>query len=328
MGDFARNKDKVYGAIDLGSNNCRLLLARPHYDGFIVVDSFSRIVRLGEGVRHAGMLSDKAMARAIEALKTCRDKLSKYDVSRFRGVVTAACREAENGEIFLNRAYVEAGIKLEIVSDAEEAFLAFEGCSPLINNSVSNSLLFDIGGCSTELIWIELVKYKGPRVVEWVSAQLGVVTLAECYGGDIIEPVTYSKMLEAADLLIRPFIDRLKVKQKGKCKNIQVIGASGTVTTLAGLHLKLSRYDRNLVDGFQMSISDITSQTERLLAMNLREREEMPCVGRGRGDVVVAGCAILEAIIRNLSVDVIHVADRGLREGILLGLMREDKALL
>ena len=327
MGDSLSNIDRVYGAIDLGSNNCRLLLARPNFNGFTVVDSFSRIVRLGEGVRYNRILSDRAMERAIEALKKCRAKLSEYDVSRFRGVVTAACREAKNCELFLNRVYVETGIKLNIVSDAEEAYLAFEACSPLLNDSSTNTLLFDIGGCSTELIWIELEKKQDPRVVQWISVQLGVVPLAEYYGGDIIQPVTYFKMLNEADLLISPFFDRLGLNQKGQYENIQVIGTSGTITTLTGLHLRLPHYDRNLVDGFKMSTKDIISQTKRLLAMNMREREELACVGRGRGDVIIAGCAILEAISRNISVEFIHVPDRGLQEGRVLGLMREDKVV-
>lgn len=326
--DYPNKNDRVYGAIDLGSNNCRLLLATPNHNSFTILDSFSRIVRLGEGVHNTGKLSDIAMSRAIEALKVCRTKLSKYNVSRFRGVVTAACREAKNCDLFLNRVFLEAGIKLNVVRDAEEAFLAFEACTPLLSDSVSNALLCDIGGCSTELIWIELEKNRGPRVVRWISLPLGVVTLAECYGGDVIGVVTYRKMLNEANVHISSFIDGLEVNHQSICNNIQVIGASGTVTTLTSLHLNLQRYERDLVDGFQLSISDITVQTERLLAMNLRGREEMPCVGRGRGDVIVAGCAILEAITRNLPVGVISVADRGLREGILLALMREDKVLL
>lgn len=314
----------VYGALDLGSNNCRLLVAKPQLSGFRVIDAFSRIVRLGEGVAETGRLSDAAMARTLAALEVCAGKLRRRGVSRFRGVATEACRLAGNCDEFLARAADEAGLELEIISGREEVALALDSCTALLEAKATHALLFDIGGYSTELIWVRMAAHQPPRLAEWTSLPCGVVSLAERHGGDSIAATTYDAMVAEAEILVAPFVADLGVGDLLAEGTLQLLGTSGTVTTIAGLHLGLKRYDRAQVDGFRLSLEDVRRQVDRLLAMNFKERAAEPCIGVGRGDVVVAGCAILEAILRACPAEIVHVADRGLREGMLLGMMRAD----
>ena len=319
-----RAEREVYAALDLGSNNCRLLVAKPESTGFRVIDAFSRIVRLGEGVAENGLLSDAAMTRALSALDVCAAKLRKRGVTRFRGVATEACRLAKNCDDFLARAADQAGLELEIISGGEEARLALDSCTPLLEAEASHALLFDIGGCSTELIWVRLVDGEAPEVADWVSLACGVVSLAERHGGDVIAGHTYDVMVAEASTLVAPFIEALGSDELVAAGDVQMLGTSGTITTIAGLHLGLNRYDRAQVDGFRLGAGQIRSQVDRLLDMNFKQRAAEPCIGAGRGDLVVAGCAILEAILRACPVSIVDVADRGLREGMLLGMMRAD----
>ena len=318
----------IYGALDLGSNNCRLLVAKPEASGFRVIDAFSRIVRLGEGVAETGRLSDAAMARTLAVLDVCAGKLRRRGVTRFRGAATEACRLAENCDAFFARVTAEAGLELEIISGREEAALALDSCSPLLEATASHALLFDIGGCSSELIWVRLAAGVPPQLADWTSLPCGVVSLAERHGGDRIAAATYDAMVAEAQRLVSPFVATLDIGDLLAGGTLQLLGTSGTVTTIAGLHLGLERYDRAQVDGFRLSFDDIRRQIDRLLAMNFKERAAEPCIGVGRGDVVVAGCAILEAILRSCPAEIVHVADRGLREGMLLGMMRADDVAL
>lgn len=319
-----RAGNAVYAALDLGSNNCRLLVAKPEPSGFRVIDAFSRIVRLGEGVAETGHLSDAAMARTLSALDVCAGKLRRRGVTRFRGVATAACRLARNCDAFLARASAEAGLDIEIIDGREEVSLALDSCSPLLEATASHALIFDIGGCSTELIWVSLADGAPPDLVAWASLPCGVVSLAERHGGGDIVAKTYDAMMVEAEALVAPFVTGLGIGDPLSDGSLQLLGTSGTVTTLAGLHLGLPRYDRAQVDGFRLTFEDIRCQVDRLLAMDVQERAAEPCIGVGRGDVVVAGCAILETILRACPAETVRVADRGLREGILLGMMRAD----
>lgn len=317
----------AYGAVDLGTNNCRLLVARPSGAGFRVVDAFSRIVRLGEGVAHSGQLSDAAMGRTLAALKVCAGKLRRRGVSRYRAVATEACRRAENCAVFLERARTEAQIELEIISSSEEARLALDGCVPLLEGGPDRALLFDIGGGSTELIWVQLKGNAGPEVTAWTSLGCGVVGLAEHHGGDRVSEDTYEAMVAEVTSLLAPFVETECIEPAARSGDVQLIGTSGTVTTIAGVHLNLPRYDRSKVDGVRLGFADVRRVIDDLMGKSLEERIRQPCIGRGRGDVVIAGCAILEAVMRACPTGRLRVADRGLREGMLLGMMREDNAV-
>jgi exopolyphosphatase / guanosine-5'-triphosphate,3'-diphosphate pyrophosphatase len=317
----------VYAALDLGTNNCRLLIACPTDDGFRVVDSFSRIIRLGEGISATGCISDAAIERAIAALSICRDKIHSKKAKRLRLIATEACRAASNAEGFRDRVAAETGIRLEVIDRETEAALAVIGCSPLLDPHGRGAILFDIGGGSTELVRIERdpgEKNASPRIKAWMSIPLGVVTLAEHFGGRDVTPQSYARMVEEVAKHVGPF----EAEHGGDLTNMHLLGTSGTVTTLAGVHLNLVRYDRRRIDGVWMSDAEVTATVTRLLGMSYQERAANHCISAERADLVLAGCAILDAIRHAFPLPRLRVADRGLREGMLVEMMREDGALL
>jgi exopolyphosphatase/guanosine-5'-triphosphate,3'-diphosphate pyrophosphatase len=318
----------TYAALDLGTNNCRLLVARPSGDGFRVVDAFSRIVRLGEGVSLSGRLSETAIDRAIGALTICRNKMRSRGVTRARLIATEACRAAENGEDFRARVAEQLDLELEVIDRETEANLAATGCTPLIDPEADGVVLFDIGGGSSELVRLNqsCKPRRGPPLPQirgWVSLPTGVVALAERHGGISVTRESYERMVVEVSALIEPFV---REHGDGGLSGIHMLGTSGTVTTIAGVHLNLKRYDRNRVDGCWMNATEINAVVERLLAMSYEDRVASPCIGAERADLVLAGCAILEAIRRAFPCPRLRVADRGLREGMLVQMMREDGA--
>ncbi|MCP1469136.1 exopolyphosphatase/guanosine-5'-triphosphate,3'-diphosphate pyrophosphatase [Sphingobium sp. OAS761] len=319
---------KSYAAIDLGTNNCRLLIAKPSADGFIVVDAFSRIVRLGEGLASTGRISDAAIDRAIAALSVCADKLRRRHVTLARSVATEACRRAANGAEFIQRVYRETGIALDIISAQEEARLAVMGCHALLEPGDGPALIFDIGGGSTELVLVDSHGDGPPRIVDWVSAPWGVVSLTESEAFDHADPgqrlAAYGRMRERVSGAFAGLARRLPRGADG----IRLLGTSGTVTTLASLHLNLPRYDRQAIDGLIVPCESMRAISASLSAMPLAERQTLPCIGTERADLVVAGCAILESILDIWPAERLGVADRGIREGILRGLMDRDGVVM
>ena len=301
-------------------------MAKPARQGFRIVDSFSRIVRLGEGVSSTGRLSEAAMSRTIEALKVCAGKMGRHRVSRARNVATEACRRAENGAEFLARVAAETGIRLEIIDTGEESRLALEGCASLLDFDNRHALVFDIGGGSTELIWLDLENRARPERLAWTSLDCGVVTLAERFGSGRIEPEVYAAMLGHVREMLDPFEHEHRLSRAFATGPVQMLGTSGTVTTVAGVHLDLPRYDRSKVDGLWLTADEIDRAARRLASMDYAERAAHPCIGRGRADLVVAGCAILQAILLTWPADRVRVADRGVREGMLRALVAEADA--
>ena len=314
---------QLYGALDLGTNNCRLLVAQPSRGGFEVVDAFSRIVRLGEGVSQSGALSTEAMLRTIAALRVCANKLKWWQVPRARLIATQACRMAINGAEFIARVRDEVGLDLEVIDRETEARLAVAGAAPLIAPDARNVLVFDIGGGSTELMWISAGE-TGHQLDLWTSLAEGVVTIAEAFGGIEVDDATFMAMR----LHVRPKLESFAAELARRLGRTpmpdHLLGTSGTVTTISGMQLGLKRYDRSRVDGAWLRHDDIVEVTAKLLAMSYEERAASPCIGRDRADLVLAGCAILEEIRRLWPVDRLRVADRGLREGLLTLMMTED----
>ena len=328
--DGARGGTDIYGptyaALDLGTNNCRLLIARATHDGFRVIDAFSRIIRLGEGITASGRLSEPAIARAVHALKVCRDKIRNRGATRARLIATEACRLAENCAEFLARVRDAVGIELEIVDRETEALLAASGCTALIDPQTRGAILFDIGGGSSELV--KLLRNEEadrgppkPKIEGWISLPLGVVTLAEQHGGVAVTREAFERMIVEVAAAIAPFAVEHGLADP---QQFHLLGTSGTVTTIAGVHLNLRRYDRRRVDGCWMSEEEVSAVVERLLGMSYEERIANPCIGAERADLVLAGCAILEAIRRAFPCKRLCVADRGLREGMLVTMMRAD----
>ena len=313
-------RGRTYGALDLGTNNCRLLIARPGPGGFTIVDAYSRVVRLGEGLLEAGRLGDAAMDRALAALAACADKLQRRDVRLTRNVATEACRRASNGAKFIDRVYAETGIALDVISAAEEARLAVLGCQSMIDPAGPPALVFDIGGGSTEIM--RVTTSAGHAIDLWTSVPWGVVSLAETEPHHLAEAdraAAYARMLARVDAHVAPFAARL-----GRAQPLQLIGTSGTITTLASVELGLTSYDRRQVDGCTVAVASLRALCRDIALRSPAERARIPCIGHDRADLIVAGCAILDAILAAWPNERVKVADRGIREGILRTLMARD----
>lgn len=348
-----KQKNHVYAALDLGTNNCRLMIARPDGESFKVLDAFSRVVRLGEGVEKNNALSHAAMDRAIVALKICADKMAKRNVTRARAIATEACRRAVNGSEFVERVFRETGVTLDVIGAGDEARLAVAGCAPLFDTQRDCLLVFDIGGGSTEIVWIDLAHTpKGrrrdillgvaPKNVDkvkideeirilaesarWTSLPVGVVTLAEKYKSIANEQDRFNAMRAFTNDLIAPFAADGAGATPDRLQRMQLLGTSGTITTLAGVHLELPRYNRVKVDGLWIARTALTGVIDRLIGMDYKERATIPCIGDDRAELVISGSSILSAIIDHWPTEQLRVADRGLREGLLYGLMNRDEA--
>jgi exopolyphosphatase/guanosine-5'-triphosphate,3'-diphosphate pyrophosphatase len=319
----------LYAALDLGTNNCRLLVAKPTKAGqFRVVDAFSRIVRLGEGLAATGKLSDAAMDRAVGALKICASKLSRHNIKNYRLIATEACRQATNGEEFLARVKRETELNLEIINRETEAQLAVSGCASLVERETHSVILFDIGGGSSEIAAIQFDEKRTQRLANhiksWTSLPVGVVTLSERHGGQNVTPEVFSAMVEEVDGLINTTAPDAMLNFAPDIDTFHLLGTSGTVTTLAGLHLDLPRYDRRQVDGLWLQDEDVDKMLNQLLSWDLETRSANPCIGPDRSDLVLAGCAIMQSIRKRWPSNRMRVADRGLREGLLNDMMAKD----
>jgi exopolyphosphatase/guanosine-5'-triphosphate,3'-diphosphate pyrophosphatase len=316
---------EIMAALDLGTNNCRLLVARHAGSGFHVIDAFSRIVRLGEGVAQTGRLSDAAIDRTLDALKICAGKMARRGVTLSRAVATEACRRAENCADFVSRSLNETGVRLDIITTGEEAQLAFKGCLPLLDKHRPYAIVFDIGGGSTELGWLRFRPNRPPEMVAWHSVPLGVVSMTERFGAEPApgedSEAFYERMVDLVAAHLEPLKRAISGGRAIAAGEVQMLGTSGTVTTLAGIRLGLPRYDRNQVDGSHLDFADVERISAEIAHRNVAGRAEIPCIGLERADLVLSGCAILSAICRLWPVGRLRVADRGVREGILMSLM-------
>ncbi len=327
----SRSRAPLFAALDLGTNNCRMLVAAQDGErGLRVVDGFSRIVRLGEGLAHTGRLSEQAMARAYQALVACAQRLEARAPVAVGCVATQACRAAANGETFLNRIRTDLGLDFQVISPEEEARLSVLGCASLLEPEADVALIVDIGGGSTELAWVTprdvIAAGLDPPILAWGSSPLGVVTLAE----EETEPDRdktewFNCVVERLAEAIRPVGGALHLQDAFQQGRAHVIGTSGTVTSLAGVHLNLPRYNRARVDGMWFDMQDCRATIAHLLSQNLSERAAQPCIGKDRADLVVFGGAILDAVMRVWPAPRIRVADRGLREGVLMRLMTQRR---
>lgn len=320
-----RRRTVRLAALDLGTNNCRLLIAAPQGRDLRIVDAFSRIVRLGEGLSQSGVLSEAAMQRTISALMACAEKIERRGVTHMRCIATQACRGARNGGEFLKKVAETTGLNFDIITTEEEARLAVAGCAELLDAEAEAGLVFDIGGGSTELSWVSRNERGEVRIAAWTSLPFGVVSIAERWGGRDMDAETYRAVVAEARAEIARIGDPAGMKNAFGADRAHLLGTSGTVTSIAGVHLGLPRYRRERVDGLWLTIGDARSVTEKLRAMTFEERANEPCIGQERADLVVSGCAILEALQLEWPATRIRVADRGLREGVLADLAKEAR---
>jgi len=339
----------LYAALDLGTNSCRMLIAQPKGNQLHVVDSFSKSVQLGQGLEASGRLSRTSMARTVGALKICQKKLANHRVSRMRLVATEACRRAVNAQDFIAVVQRETGLELEIIEPEEEARLAVVSCAPLVSTKTEQLLVVDIGGGSTELVWIDLSRvpkvdrpkaimrlhqgfdnsddvFPRAKVVDWISIPLGVATLKDMYDDVADDGARFALMswfFEEQLAAFSPYDDAADQAREG----FQIIGTSGTVTTVAASHLGLRRYDRNKVDGLRMTSDQIDAVIQQYLTLGPEGRRRDPRIGRDRQTLIMSGAAILQALLRAWPTDRLSVADRGLREGLLYAQMSADGVL-
>ena len=311
----------AYAALDLGTNNCRLLVAAPVGDGFRVLESFSRLVQLGEGLHDRGSLCESAMTRTLTALHGCAERLTRRKPRAVRAIATEACRRASNGPAFLDRIRAETGLAFEVISSREEAELALESCAPLLAplaaEGVRRALLFDIGGGSTELAWLRLAAGDSPMLSGAISLPIGVASLSEP-----IERSGFGAVVDRVAALLQPFDDVHRIAQEVRHGGVVLVGTSGTATTLAGVALDLPRYRRPLIDGVVLDSHDVERAIACLRALPREQLAAHPCVGADRVGFVLPGCAVFQAIHRVWPAPRVLVADRGLREGMLLRMMR------
>ena len=322
-GKAMRPPAAAFAALDLGTNNCRLLIGVPTQDGFRVIDSYSRIVRLGEGLHHTGALTETAMERAMAALRTCAERIGRRKLRGMRAVATEACRRATNGAAFLDQVRIETGIPISTISTREEAELAVESCSPLLAGDGRRALVFDIGGGSTELAWVRLTPGRPPKLIGYVSLPVGVVTLAERWGDAVFTVAGFEAMVADVMTQLEEFERIYCVSHEIRQGGVRFLGTSGTVTTLAGIALKLTRYRRLMVDGTLLAHDAAAAAVRLLRDLDRAGLMAHPCVGADRVQFVLPGCAVFEAIRRLWGSDDIIVADRGLREGMVLRMIRD-----
>jgi exopolyphosphatase/guanosine-5'-triphosphate,3'-diphosphate pyrophosphatase len=318
----AEERPPCYAAIDLGTNNCRMLVARPggetNADGFRVIDGYSRIVRLGEGLAASGRLSDEAIERTIKALKVCAGKIRSRGVKETRAIATEACRQAANGDDFLGRVEAETGLTMKIISAVDEAELTVAGCAPLLKTGHPKALIFDIGGGSTELMWIDFPSGGPPKALDILSLPIGVVGLAEEFGKDALAPETFEIIVGRVTRALAPFEDRHRIAAEIEAGGVHMLGTSRTVTTLGAIYLDLPRYDRSRVDGLSIRMESIDAICAKLIGLDYDSRHHHPCIGPGRADLMAMGCAVITAIRRHWPATNLTAADRGIREGLLL----------
>ena len=334
-GNKSRRDHNLYAALDLGTNNCRLLIAKGSGDNFKVIDSYSRVVELGKGLEKTGRLSQASMDAAVEALTLCARKIKSKQVKSWRCVATEACRKAENGQEFLNRVKSESGLSLELISPRVEARLAVMGCINLVDPSKDVALVIDIGGGSTELSWVDIRKIRQdnpparihrPPISAWASLPIGVVTLSEKIPEHEYRNQWYEDMKDHVRLMIDNAGCETRFTKAFEQGRGHLIGTSGTITSLAGIHLKLPYYQRDKVDGLWLRSKHAVAVARDMASRSPESRAQEPCIGADRARLLVAGCAITDVLCEKWPSKMIRVADRGLREGILIGLMDKRSA--
>ena len=318
-------EQKNYAAIDLGTNSCRLVIATPTPSSFRIVETYSKITRLGEGIINDNQLSRLAIKRTIAALKVCSGVLAEYaPIYKYRYVATAACRRAVNCKEFVDAVKKETGLSLEIISSKEESRLAVVGCIPLLNRTIKRALVFDIGGGSTEISLARITNTGKTFIEGFVSLPYGVVTISEAFPSQDMTDLAYNTIIERTQKILAEFEEKYQIAEAIRNQEIQVIGTSGTVTVLGAVHLNLPRYNRSAVDGLSISKQDIDRTINKIKRLGDEGRKRHACIGAQKADLTMAGCAIIEALCSFWPVAEITVADRGIREGILLDLMHSQ----
>ncbi|MES0370726.1 MAG: Ppx/GppA phosphatase family protein [Mariprofundaceae bacterium] len=310
----------IHASIDVGSNTLRLLIARPvpnspntaTAQAWEIIDYRHLITRLGEGLHESGRLSDAAMERTLQALQLFKSVIDHHQVAseQLRATATAAVREAKNGTLFQQQAEKKTGIHLSIIDGEEEAKLSLLGASSVLHEETSSDmLLFDIGGGSTEF-----VRSKNSSAIDAISCKLGVVRLVEAHlHSDPPSTEDYLTMKKAAHDHLEMVAEHWRKISGSAPKSL--VGTAGTVTTLAAVQMNLVPYDPEQVNNHQISHENFISLRNHLLNLNHEQRQNIPAIEPGRADLIIAGLAIIEAIMEKWGYKSLITVDAGLLEG-------------
>ena len=294
-------------AIDIGSNSLRMLVGDVVCDQIVPEHYFRHVTRLGGGYNPLFGISAEASARTLPVLELFAQILDKMEPTCTRVVATEAVRRAVNGQQFVADVLARTGFIVEIIDGDEEAALSSAGVLAGLKPQPVAALVFDIGGGSTEFIVIK----DGKRLWQ-KSYPLGVVSLAEAPAPELgIERVL---TLLVKDLCAAGLSALLADE---RC---ELVGTAGTVTTLAALDLAMIEYDWQRINNYTLSHSTLLSLYELLLPLTATERELLPGMEKGRGDLIVHGAGIVLSLIKLWGKERLRVSDFGLLEGILLSM--------
>jgi exopolyphosphatase / guanosine-5'-triphosphate,3'-diphosphate pyrophosphatase len=303
-------------AIDCGTNSIRLLVADVDADtgSLVDVDRRMEVVRLGEGVDRAGVLSGEALARTFDAVDRYATRIDQLGVQFVRFVATSATRDAANRDVFVSGVRGRLGVEPEVVSGDEEAALSFAGATHGLAGSEHPTpyLVVDIGGGSTEFVLGDLVT--GPTAA--TSVDIGCVRMTERhFRTDPPLPAEVSAARDDIDAAIATVARTVPLRRAGT-----MIGLAGSVTTVAALAHRLWEYDPALIHGSVTSAAEVHRTCEDLLYMTREKRAALPVMHPGRVDVIMAGALILSAVVAYTGLPEIIASEHDILDGIALGL--------
>jgi exopolyphosphatase/guanosine-5'-triphosphate,3'-diphosphate pyrophosphatase len=313
----ARQHTRRFAGIDIGTLTCRLLIAdlasgRPLTE----LRSDRRILRLGEGVDQTKRLSSAAMDRVIHCLQEWRNVIDGYHVEATAVVATSAVRDAANRDEFLERAKREAGFEVEVISGEEEARRTLLGIRSGLPTGVTDILALDIGGGSTEFI----LDRPGEKPVVR-SIDIGVVRLCERVLHH--DPPTDEEVRQAREWVTRE--TKAAVAEMGDYRQARSVGTAGTVTSLAAMAQKLPTYESARIHNYVLRLETIKELERVLLTRTKAERVGLLGLEKNREEVIAAGAIIIRTIMETLGEEECLVSDLGLREGVLIDLVRADQ---
>ncbi len=307
------------GAIDIGSNSVRLLVAEAlRGSNYRILDEEREPTRLGRSVSSKGQLDDESMERTIAALNTFKQIAAGYQVTTLRTIATCAVRESRNGPEFCRRVREQVGLDVEVISGEREAQLAFASVQHAFDLSSKNVIVADIGGGSTELIFAT-----GNLIESIFSTPLGAVRLTEQFGiGEGVEDADFARGLERLEEEVASCLKKRTTRPLFAPHFL--VGCGGTFTTLAELMMAAKREVDVPVAGYRVSQAEIRHLLDRLTKMPLRARRNLPGMTPDRADIIVAGLTIVDALLKRFRVNTVLVHTRGVRDGLVREMIEES----
>ncbi len=304
----------TFASIDIGTNTISLLIAEINEAGdFNNIQSENRITRLGAGFAQNNTLSGPAIERALATLIAMRALLEKEKIDRFVVTGTSAVRKAKNRKDFLESVKQKTGFEITVISGEEEARCTLLGISLLFQDRNKTTVVIDIGGGSTELIADD---WAGPPFLS--STPLGAVTLSEGY---LLSDPPTAREMKSLENVIAAELAKIEHPMPSACR---FVGTAGTLTTLAAIDQKMTRYDPDRINGYRLSYSGIEGIVNELARLPIQKRQSVPGLEKGREDLIVSGGLILLSVMKRFGYHQVLVSDYGLREGLLIDLYQNS----